>query len=386
MAEASNFKHCARCGCRHAPPTGKKKCKRLLDANFDSLDVMPLVLEEPASTPQMPPPVRSTDDRIDTLIGVVSDLVSRVDSTQRQLDTLQLTLSTPLPTDDMAHFRAQGAIPRSVPSTKDMSQHPEQRAAQGAVQCQMPSLPELRADQGAVQQAARLVDSMDMGAAGNTAISTTKSMRRGWTRQGGDYAPRVNVPWPQDFVLGTGRKNRVSYDELDMLQWAQGCISIIEREENLDTQRAMLLTLRNTLRDAQFHGFEAARFSYGALLSMMEDGNLSWSDHQAIAEERRSALIARGSQSQPSQSHSRFTSGSNVARSGGARSKNFPNNPNFPGGNMARPCVYWNNGVCPHKGDHQGSTVFWRHVCRRCLDASHKDNECPLPPPGTGRS
>jgi hypothetical protein len=54
----------------------------------------------------------------------------------------------------------------------------------------------------------------------------------------------------------------------------------------------MLLTLRNTLRDAQFHGFEAARFSYGALLSMMEDGNLSWSDHQAIAEERRSTLIA----------------------------------------------------------------------------------------------
>jgi hypothetical protein len=105
-----NFKHCARCGCRHAPPTGKKKCKRLLDANFDSLDVMPLVLEEPALTPQIAPPVRSTDDRIDTLIGVVSDLVSRVDSTQ-------LTLSTPLPADDMAHFRAQGAIPRYESAT-----------------------------------------------------------------------------------------------------------------------------------------------------------------------------------------------------------------------------------------------------------------------------
>jgi hypothetical protein len=126
--------------------------------------------------------------------------------------------------------------------------------------------------------------------------------------------------------------------------------------------------------------------SYGALLSMMEDGNLSWSDSQAIAEERRSALIARGSQSQPSQSHPRFTGGSNAARPGGARSKNFPNNPNIPRGNIARPCVYWNNGVCPHKGDHQGSTVFWRHVCRRCLDVSHKDSECPLPPPGTGRS
>jgi hypothetical protein len=78
-----------------------------LDVNFESLDDMPLVLEEPASTPHVVPPVRSTDDRIDTLIGVVSDLVSRVDSTQRQLDSLHLTLSTPLPADDVARFRAR---------------------------------------------------------------------------------------------------------------------------------------------------------------------------------------------------------------------------------------------------------------------------------------
>jgi hypothetical protein len=78
---------------------GKKKCKRSLDINLESLDdmsVLPLVLEEPL--------VRSTDDRIDTLVGVVTDLVLRVDSTQRQLDTLQLTLSTPAPADDMARY------------------------------------------------------------------------------------------------------------------------------------------------------------------------------------------------------------------------------------------------------------------------------------------
>jgi hypothetical protein len=96
---------------------------------------------------------------------------------------------------------------------------------------------------------------------------------------GGLCPPRVNIPWPQDFVLGTGRKNRLSYDDLEVLQWTQGCISIIEKEENSESQRSMLLTLRNTLRDAQFPGFEAARFSYGTLLSMMEDGNLFWSDN-----------------------------------------------------------------------------------------------------------
>jgi hypothetical protein len=103
----------------------------------------------------------------------------------------------------------------------------------------MPTLPELRADQGTVQQAAKLVDCMDLGATGNTNIISSKTMRRGWTCQGGDFAPRVNIPWPQDFVLGTGRKNRVSYNKLDVLQWSQGCISIIEKEDNLDTQRAV---------------------------------------------------------------------------------------------------------------------------------------------------
>jgi hypothetical protein len=150
-----------------------------------------------------------------------------------------------------------------------------------------------------------------------------------------------------------------------VLQWSQGCISIIEREDNLDLQRAMLLTLRNTLPDAQFHGFEAARFSYGAMLSMMEDSNLSWSDSQAIAEERLSTLIARGSHPlEPSQNHSRYLNGSNAACSGGACSKNnnFPNNPNILGGSVARPCIYWNNGNCPHKGDHQSAMVYWKRV------------------------
>jgi hypothetical protein len=82
----TGFKYCARCSVRHAPPTGKRKCKKNSDLNLSSLDdesVGSLVFEESAST-QAPQkvPQRSTDDRIDTLVGVVSDLVSRVDSTQ----------------------------------------------------------------------------------------------------------------------------------------------------------------------------------------------------------------------------------------------------------------------------------------------------------------
>jgi hypothetical protein len=80
----TGFKFCARCGCRHAPPTGKRKCKRPLD----DMTVLPLVLEQPTSTPHVVPPARSTDDRIDTLVGVVTDLVSRVDTASAQQPTV----------------------------------------------------------------------------------------------------------------------------------------------------------------------------------------------------------------------------------------------------------------------------------------------------------
>jgi hypothetical protein len=162
---------------------------------------------------------------------------------------------------------------------------------------QIASLADMSTDQSAVRQTTKLVDMMDSSVPGTNIAncnSTVKSMRRGWSCQGGNFAPRVIVPCPQDFILGTGKKNRLNNDDLDVLQWTQGCNAILEKEDNPAIIKAMLVTLRNTLPDAHFHGFEAARFSYGSMLSLMENGTLHWLDTQNIAEERRSALIARG--------------------------------------------------------------------------------------------
>jgi hypothetical protein len=106
--------------------------------------------------------------------------------------------------------------------------------------------------------------------------------------------PRIPIPWPQDFIIGQGRKPRLLFDELDIHQFVQGAISIIEREDDLLTVRAKLAQLRATMRDAQFHGFESARYAYGTILSLLEDGTVTWTDSQRIADQRRSALIARG--------------------------------------------------------------------------------------------
>jgi hypothetical protein len=179
------------------------------------------------------------------------------------------------------------------------------------------------------------VDALDIGPSGNSnSNSTFKAMKRGWARPGGESAPRIPVPWPQDFVIGQGRKPRLLYDELDILQWAQGCLSIAEREPDVNTLRAMLAQFRLTLRDAQSYGFEATRFAFGSMLSLMEDGTLVWGDGHRLSEERRSALVARA----PHQREFRRDSGngSGFARSaGGNVSKpRMLNIPNSPGGGI----------------------------------------------------
>jgi hypothetical protein len=388
---AGNHRFCTRCQCKHASPTGKK-CRRPI------LQPVAEPVPEGAVGGDLPVQLESLDlsdvpgdavgnfshdinsDRFDTLLSVVSDLASRVEATQRRLDTLQLApLAQVTDTVTVMPPPSSGAIPKRSTCA------PDHGCAASADMHSLPHLQDLRADAGAVAQANSMVDSMDMTIQGNS----VRALRRGWSRPGGDNAPRVAIPWPQDFIIGHGKKARLCYDDLTVFEWTQGCLAIIEREMDMSIARGMLALLRATLRDAAYHGFEAARYSYGCILSMMEDGILHWGDTTRIAEERRSALIARGTQVVPARDAvpSSYPSrrGFSAPKGGESVKRNNPNYPNFPGGPVPRPCVYYNNGVCPQRADHQNAGVLWKHVCRRCLDPAHTDKDCPLQSTGTGR-
>jgi hypothetical protein len=173
---------------------------------------------------------------------------------------------------------------------------------------------------------------------------------------GGDNAPKVCTPWPQDFVVGHGRCNCLLYDDLDVFQFVQGCISIVEQTSDMAVMRLMLAQLRSTMHDASFHGFESARYSYGIILSMLEDGALSWADQFRMAEEWRSALIAHGSVNRAGPPREAGTDGRRAGASSGGPTTSRPagsrrgaqNNPN----SGPRPCIYFNNGVCANRADH----------------------------------
>jgi hypothetical protein len=156
------------------------------------------------------------------------------------------------------------------------------------------TLDDLRADGQLAVHANQMVDSLD-GLQGNNHHVSGASTKQGWARLGGNNAPWICVPWPQDYVIGHGRRNHLLYDDLDIYQFIQGSIAIIEQQDELSLIKLMLAQLRATMRDASFHMYEPARYSYGIVLSMLEDRALTWQDQYRMAEERRSGLITCGS-------------------------------------------------------------------------------------------
>jgi hypothetical protein len=210
---------------------------------------------------------------------------------------------------------------------------------------------------------------------------------RGWSRQGSDNALWVAIPWPQDFIIGHGKKSCLCYDDLTVFEWTQGCLAIVEREEDMSVALGMLALLRATLRDAAYHGFESACYSLGCILSMMEDGRTTLHVLRSTAAPRSSP---EGLKCPPGIQCRMlltlligvFLPPKEVRLLSKVRTvRNF---------RAAQCCgcayVHWNNGVCTQRTDHPNVEILWKHVCRRCLDPAHTDKDCPLASTGTDSS
>jgi hypothetical protein len=151
------------------------------------------------------------DSHIGSLVTVISQLVTRLDVQQDQLNMLQAVVASAPP-----------AVSHSSPVVPSQGAIPKRSCAQEALSGDNISLSELRADGALMSQATRRVDSLDLGVPGNSALNFPKTLKRSWARPGGgDNAPRIPIPWPQDFIISQGRKPRLLFDELDIHQFVR---------------------------------------------------------------------------------------------------------------------------------------------------------------------
>jgi hypothetical protein len=85
-------------------------------------------------------------------------------------------------------------------------------------------------------------------------------------------APTVKTPWPQDFVLGSGKKIKLFYEDLSIFEWINGYIAIVQAQTDSNTTRLMMAHLRNLMEDAAFHGWEPVKQAHTVILSALESG------------------------------------------------------------------------------------------------------------------
>jgi hypothetical protein len=228
-----------------------------------------------------------------------------------------------------------------------------------------------------MSQAGTLEDKMASMHAGNI-TEFCGSLKPGLLRQGGEQAPKVKTFWPHDFVMGYGKKTGLSYEDLDQTQWTLGYAAIVEQESDPNIARLMLLHLPNLMQDAQFSGFEAAKIAHGVILTRLERGRLTWSDVLAMSEVRRSVINAVCSQHKEVSNSAALSSirGSRGFSSQGASGPSSVNNNNFKNVKKnPKICVYYNNKVCSHKGDHETNGTLYIHTCKICF-RDHPEKDC----------
>jgi hypothetical protein len=193
----------------------------------------------------------------------------------------------------------------------------------------------------------------------------------------------VPTLWPQDHVIAQGKK--LYFDDLNLFEWAQSALPIIECKEAPDKMRLMLTHYRAVFRDAQTHGFEAAKWSNGVILLLLEKGKVTWNNTYKKAEERRLAFttcsgpVREYNASPPPQQLPLFnqqSQGENPRYNN--INNNRGNNGRLGGKNKSnKPCMFYNNSTCSQVGHHESNTTHWKHVCSECWDPAHVYKECP---------
>ena len=204
----------------------------------------------------------------------------------------------------------------------------------------------------------RLQELSDLAKTGTT--SKLKSQRGGSV----EVLIKNRVKWPHKYVLSGVNKERVTYDQLNVMQWVAGFGRTMRDESDPVMKKHMLDYLISTMDDANDFSWTFAKASHAVVLCCMEQGEVKdYSDTLAIDRIRRA------------NAHKHVPNIQNVGLGHVASSKKFSKT------TKSMPCIYYNQGSCSQTKSHETRGVLYKHICASCFATtgrtfSHTEVEC----------
>ena len=172
-----------------------------------------------------------------------------------------------------------------------------------------------------------------------------------------------HLRWPNEAcVIGTACK-RTTFDELSLGQFVICFVTNILDTHHIETQQNMLTELVETVKLAENISWPIARGAFAASLLKIEDESITWNDIRTLADHR-------------------LTYSQSAVFSGSTTMSPRPSTPTPGNGSLKKTvCKWYNEGTCPHSGDHLGSfgTTMFHHVCLyRTLKKNnvHVESDC----------
>ena len=114
----------------------------------------------------------------------------------------------------------------------------------------------------------------------------------------GEIFVKKSVDWPQHFILTGTHKNRLSYDDLTITQWASGLVWCMQEEKSEHNKACMLDHLGNIMEDASDFSWYSNKACHAVILTNME-AELNWADTDKIDRIRRAHAQRHTSGAEP---------------------------------------------------------------------------------------
>jgi hypothetical protein len=290
---------CTRCGKKHRAPLNEL-CVALLPNKQPDEDLQNNEVEEDSSLLPVPDgQAQAVNKGASTSVETAAGKDAHERAVTAQLVNMAASLASLsamfLETrNEVAQLKAAGdsvsqnsvsSQPSLVPAPAlvlpPVSELPTHTGNQTSQQAFIPTIASLRADSQLAAQAEQLAADVTSNVAGNSPM--VYSLKRGIVCCGGDLAPEVKAPWPQYYVLGSGRKLKLYYEYLSMFEWVNCYIATIQNEPNVKVARFMMSHMRNLMEDAVFHGWEPVKQAHSDILSALEFGEFAWCDELDMA-------------------------------------------------------------------------------------------------------